>query len=103
MNVYGVTFGGYLAKILSFKTGNLLNNSKVHLLSEGTVKWSIVHDDHQIAHLPIMINFSVKTLLNGSFSCAKLFKWNMIPDIKVAIVDNKQLPTAEAGGSAECK
>ena len=24
MNVCGVTFGGYLAKILSFKTGNLL-------------------------------------------------------------------------------
>ena len=37
MNVCGVTFGGYLAKILSFKTGNLLNNSKFHLLSEGTV------------------------------------------------------------------
>ena len=36
MNVCGVTFGGYLAKILSFKTGNLLNNSKFHLLSEGT-------------------------------------------------------------------
>ena len=33
----GVTFGGYLAKILSFKTGNLLNNSKFHLLSDGTV------------------------------------------------------------------
>ena len=39
MNVCGVTFGGYLAKILSFKTGNLLNNSKFHLLSEGTVPW----------------------------------------------------------------
>ena len=38
MNVCGVTFGGYLAKILSFKTGNLLNNSKFHLLSEGTVQ-----------------------------------------------------------------
>ena len=37
MNVCGVTFGGYLAKILSFKTGYLLNNSKFHLLSEGTV------------------------------------------------------------------
>ena len=37
MNVWGVTFGGYLTKILSFKTGNLLNNSKFHLLSEGTV------------------------------------------------------------------
>ena len=37
MNVCGVTFGGYLTKILSFKTGNLLNNSKFHLLSEGTV------------------------------------------------------------------
>ena len=36
MNVCGVTFGGYLTKILSFKTGNLLNNSKFHLLSEGT-------------------------------------------------------------------
>ena len=38
MNVCGVTFGGYLAKKLSFKTGNLLNNSKFHLLSEGTVQ-----------------------------------------------------------------
>ena len=37
MNVCGVSFGGYLNKILSFKTGNLLNNSKFHLLSEGTV------------------------------------------------------------------
>ena len=37
MYVCGVTFGGYLTKILSFKTGNLLNNSKFHLLSEGTV------------------------------------------------------------------
>ena len=40
MNVYEVTFGGYLAKILSFKTGNLLN-SKFHLLSEGTVECSL--------------------------------------------------------------
>ena len=37
MCVAGVTFGGYLTKILSFKTGNLPNNSKFHLLSEGTV------------------------------------------------------------------
>ena len=37
MNVYGVTFGGYVTKILNSKTGNLLNNSKFHLLSEGTV------------------------------------------------------------------
>ena len=40
MNVYEVTFGGYLAKILSFKIGNLLN-SKFHLLSEGTVECSL--------------------------------------------------------------
>ena len=40
MNVCGVTFGGYFTKILSFKTGNLLNNSKFHLLSEGTVQSS---------------------------------------------------------------
>ena len=51
MNVCGVTFGGYLTKILSFKTGNLLNNSKFHLLSEGTV-WrlllgSVVHRPFQ--------------------------------------------------------
>ena len=37
MNVCGVTFGGYLAKISSFKTGSLLYNSIFHLLSEGTV------------------------------------------------------------------
>ena len=41
MNVCGVTFGGYLTKILSFKTGNLLNNSKFHLLSEGTVHFEL--------------------------------------------------------------
>ena len=41
MNVCGVTFGGYLTKILSFKTGNLLNNSKIHLLSEGTVSCDV--------------------------------------------------------------
>ena len=44
MNVWGVTFGGYLAKILSFKTGDLLNNSKFHLLSEGTVQRSFGGD-----------------------------------------------------------
>ena len=37
MNVVGVTFGGYLAKILSFKSGNLLYKSNFYLLSEGTV------------------------------------------------------------------
>ena len=38
MNVCGVTFGGYLAKILSFKLGNLLYKSNFYLLSEGTVQ-----------------------------------------------------------------
>ena len=42
MNVCGVIFGGYLTKILSFKTGNLLNNSKFHLLSEGTVQLQLL-------------------------------------------------------------
>ena len=37
MNVCGVTFGGYLAKKLSFKLGNLLYKSNFYLLSEGTV------------------------------------------------------------------
>ena len=37
MNVCGVTFGGYLAKILSFKLGNLLYKSNFYLLSEDTV------------------------------------------------------------------
>ena len=49
MNVCGVTFGGYLAKILSFKTGNLLNNSKFHLLSEGTVYWKVGESEEQSA------------------------------------------------------
>ena len=40
MNVWGVTFGGYLAKILSFKSGNLLYKSNFYLLSEGTVLMS---------------------------------------------------------------
>ena len=39
MNVWGVTFGGCLAKILSFKLGNLLYKSNFYLLSEGTVMW----------------------------------------------------------------
>ena len=42
MNVCGVTFGGYLAKILSFKLGNLLYKSNFYLLSEGTVLWEVV-------------------------------------------------------------
>ena len=37
MNVWGVTFGGCLAKILSFKLGNLLYKSNFYLLLEGTV------------------------------------------------------------------
>ena len=37
MNVCGVTFGGYLAKKLSFKLGNLLYKSNFYLLSEDTV------------------------------------------------------------------
>ena len=37
MNMWGVTFGGYLAKILSFKSGNLLYKTNFYLLSEGTV------------------------------------------------------------------
>ena len=45
MNVCGVTFGGYLTKILSFKTGNLLNNSKFHLLSEGTVQREMLYQN----------------------------------------------------------
>ena len=38
MNVWGVTFGGYLTKILSFKLGNLLYKSNFYLLSEDTVQ-----------------------------------------------------------------
>ena len=41
MNVCGVTFGGYLAKKLSFKLGNLLYKSNFYLLSEGTVQYAI--------------------------------------------------------------
>ena len=40
MNELGVTFGGYLAKILSFKSGNLLYKSNFYLLSEGIVHLS---------------------------------------------------------------
>ena len=42
MNVCGVTFGGYLAKKLSFKLGNLLYKSNFYLLSEGTVQSSSI-------------------------------------------------------------
>ena len=42
MNVWGVTFGGYLAKILSFKSGNLLYKSNFYLLWEGTVACKIM-------------------------------------------------------------
>ena len=41
MNVCGVTFGGYLAKKLSFKLGNLLYKSNFYLLSEDTVGCTI--------------------------------------------------------------
>ena len=41
MNVCGVTFGGYLAKKLSFKLGNLLYKSNFYLLSEDTVWWGV--------------------------------------------------------------
>ena len=40
MNVWWVTFGGYLAKILSFKSGNLLYTN-FYLLSEATVHLSV--------------------------------------------------------------
>ena len=49
MNVWGVTFGGYLAKILSFKSGNLLYKSNFYLLSEATVKWCLYKKFHRIA------------------------------------------------------
>ena len=48
MNVWGVTFGGCLAKILSFKLGNLLYKSNFYLLSEGTVMWGFQF------HLPLI-------------------------------------------------
>ena len=49
MNVWGVTFGGYLAKILNFKSGNLFYKSNFYLLSEGTVQESgIVPAYHDI-------------------------------------------------------
>ena len=38
MYVWGVTFGGYIAKILSFKSGNLLFKWNFYLLSEATVQ-----------------------------------------------------------------
>ena len=40
-NTTAVTFRGYLAKILSFKSGNLLYKSNFYLLSEGTVVWGV--------------------------------------------------------------
>ena len=43
MNVCGVTFGGYLAKLLSFKSGNLLYKSNFYVLSEPTVSFPLFH------------------------------------------------------------
>ena len=48
-----VKFGDYLAKILSFKTGNLLNNSKFYLLSEGTVHIFLVSALWQKKNMPL--------------------------------------------------
>ena len=38
----GVTFGGYLAKILSFKSANLLYKSNFYLLSEAIVQYFLL-------------------------------------------------------------
>ena len=38
MNVCGVTFGGYITKILSFKTGNLLNSTKKRALRPSALR-----------------------------------------------------------------
>ena len=66
MNVCVVIFGGYLTKILRFKTGNLLNNSKIHLLSEGTVHASYVgphflclHEKRKTKELVTALNYDV--------------------------------------------
>ena len=55
MNMWGVTFGGYLAKILSFKSGNLLYKSNFYLLSEGTVMWTFLDLAILLEILPLMI------------------------------------------------
>ena len=61
MNVWGVTFGGYLAKILSFKSGNLLYKSNFYLLWEGTVSClsacPIFQLNMLIAHLKLVLGF----------------------------------------------
>ena len=49
MNVWGVTFGGYLTKILSFKSGNLLYKSNFYLLSEGTVHFENIVESYNPA------------------------------------------------------
>ena len=50
MNVWGVTSGGYLAKILSFKSGDLLYKSNFYLLSEGTVSCNLREGDKGTLH-----------------------------------------------------
>ena len=61
MNVWGVTFRGYFAKIFSFKSGNLLYKSKFYLLSEPTVSWKM---PSQIC----ILSASVSYLWNGNCS-----------------------------------
>ena len=66
MNVCGVIFGGYLTKILSFKTSNLLNNSKFHLLSEDTVdRWIALSIYPQKFRLAFCIRKKLSTKVNG--------------------------------------
>ena len=62
----GGTFGGYLAKILRFKSGNLLYKSNFYLLSEGTV--------HIPSKIYVLTYIIVGEILGDTATCAA--KWN---------------------------
>ena len=67
MNVCGVTFGGYLAKILSFKLGNLLYKSNFYLLSEDTVICLFLVQFSILFHMVGLILSSMTDLSNTTF------------------------------------
>ena len=83
--MWGVTFGGYLAKILSFKSGNLLYKSNFYLLSEATVLRLL------IIITKILPQFHEKTLIAYAISAKSCKNSDWIPGCTGHIY-NLQLP-----------
>ena len=72
MNVFGIIFECYLAKILSFKSGNLLYKSNLYLLSEGTVHPIALSGSLTLFSAALISFLLVMTCLKGFYIKAKL-------------------------------